>query len=93
MESLKSTLGILMWFVVSIVIAYHIGIMDQNPLLGTRNFSLCSLRSDPGEEIKYLILYYSRLEITAPSPRIYTLGQSHAKPGVDTNAVEQYVYY
>ena len=41
MESLKSTLGILMWFVVSTVIAYHIGIVDQNPMLGTRNFSLC----------------------------------------------------
>ena len=31
----KSTLGILMWFVVSTVIAYHIGILDQNPMLGT----------------------------------------------------------
>ena len=40
-ERLKSTLGILMWFVVSTVIAYHIGILDQNPMLGTRNFSLC----------------------------------------------------
>ena len=40
-ERLKSTLGILMWFVVSTVIAYHIGIVDQNPMLGTRNFSLC----------------------------------------------------
>ena len=39
-ESLKSTLGILMWFFVSTVIAYHIGIVDQNPMLGTRNFSL-----------------------------------------------------
>ena len=39
-ERLKSTLGILMWFVVSTVIAYHIGILDQNPMLGTRNFSL-----------------------------------------------------
>ena len=38
---LKSTLGILMWFVVSTVIAYHIGILDQNPMLGTLNFSLC----------------------------------------------------
>ena len=33
MERLKSTLGILMWFVVSTVIAYHIGILD--PMLGT----------------------------------------------------------
>ena len=41
MERLKSTLGILMWFAVSTVIAYHIGILDQNPMLGTRNFSLC----------------------------------------------------
>ena len=41
-ERLKSTLGILMWFVVSTVIAYHIGILDQNPMLGTRNFSLCN---------------------------------------------------
>ena len=41
MERLKSTLGILMWFVVSTVIAYHIGIVDQNPMLGTRNVSLC----------------------------------------------------
>ena len=24
-----------MWFVVSTVIAYHIGILDQNPMLGT----------------------------------------------------------
>ena len=31
-ERLKSTLGILMWFVVSTVIAYHIGILDQNPM-------------------------------------------------------------
>ena len=30
-ERLKSTLGILMWFAVSTVIAYHIGIVDQNP--------------------------------------------------------------
>ena len=35
-ERLKSTLGILMWFVVSTVIAYHIGILDQNPMLGTQ---------------------------------------------------------
>eukprot|EP00731_Ephydatia_muelleri_P036397 Em0246g10a len=32
---LKSTLGILMWFVVSTVIAYHIGIVD---MLGTQTF-------------------------------------------------------
>ena len=38
MERLKSTLGILMWFVVSTVIAYHIGILDQNPMLGTQTF-------------------------------------------------------
>ena len=41
-ERLKSTLGIMMWFAVSTVIAYHIGILDQNPMLGTRNFSLCA---------------------------------------------------
>ena len=35
MERLKSILGILMWFVMSTVIAYHIGIVDQNPMLGT----------------------------------------------------------
>ena len=46
MERLKSTLGILMWFVVSTVIAYHIGILDQNPMLGTRNFSLCMSYAD-----------------------------------------------
>ena len=45
MERLKSTLGILMWFVVSTVIAYHIGILDQNPMLGTRNFSLWAFSS------------------------------------------------
>ena len=27
------------------VIAYHIGILDQNPMLGTRNFSLCTAES------------------------------------------------
>ena len=45
MERLKSTLGILMWLVVSTVIAYHIGILDQNPMLGTRNFSLCRINA------------------------------------------------
>ena len=27
-----------MWFAVSTVIAYHIGILDQNPMLGTQTF-------------------------------------------------------
>ena len=43
-ERLKSTLGILMWFVVSTVIAYHIGILDQNPMLGTFPCALPSFK-------------------------------------------------
>ena len=61
MERLKSTLGILMWFVVSTVIAYHIGILDQNPMLGTRNFSLCICTNPALREkrIHPIVLYSS----------------------------------
>ena len=55
-ERLKSTLGILMWFVVSTVIAFHIGILDQNPMLGTRNFSLCYLLLSKPRRIAFAVL-------------------------------------
>eukprot|EP00731_Ephydatia_muelleri_P034258 Em0053g4a len=57
-ERLKSTLGILMWFVVSTVIAFHIGILDQNPMLGTRNFSLCYLLLSKPRRIAFAVLRF-----------------------------------
>ena len=64
-EWLKSTL---MWFVVSTVNAYHIGIVDQNPMFGTRNFSLCWPRA----------LTSSTTNVPAPSTSPHSLHRRSA---------------
>ena len=64
-EWLKSTL---VWFVVSTVNAYHIGIVDQNPMFGTRNISLCWPRA----------LTSSTTNVPAPSTSPHSLHRRSA---------------